>query len=121
MLLFFNIYQPKQRLKVTKVRHISQIRYTYADLQENALKGRRCIPFFTKTCRYWQLFVINTYAAHIKFLPMVAPFLVKHAEKMVSAENKSEENAIKTGYIAENIDIYSLFWQKLINFACVLL
>jgi len=40
---------------------------------------------------------------------------------MVSAENKSEENAIKTGYIAENIDIYSLFWQKLINFACVLL
>lgn len=33
---------------------------------------------------------------------------------MVSTENKSEENAIKTGYIAENIDIYSLFWQKLL-------
>jgi hypothetical protein len=32
---------------------------------------------------------------------------------MVSAENKSEENAIKTGYIAENIDIYSLSWEKI--------
>jgi hypothetical protein len=40
---------------------------------------------------------------------------------MVSAKNKSENNAIKTGYIAENIDIYSFFWQKIINFACVLL
>ena len=40
---------------------------------------------------------------------------------MVSAENKSENNAIKTGYIAENIDIYSLSWEKIINFACVLL
>lgn len=47
---------------------------------------------------------------------MVALFVVKHAKKIVSTENKSEENAIKTGYIAENIDIYSLFWQKLINF-----
>jgi hypothetical protein len=40
--------------------------------------------------------------------------------KLVDKENKSEENAIKTGYIAGNIDIYSLLWQKMINFACVL-
>ena len=40
---------------------------------------------------------------------------------LVVSENKSEENTIKTGYIAENIDIYSLFWHKIINFVCVLL
>lgn len=40
---------------------------------------------------------------------------------MVDKENKSEENTIKTGNIAENIDIYSLLWQKMINFASVLL
>ena len=38
---------------------------------------------------------------------------------MVVLENKSEENAIKTGNITENIDIYSLLWQKMIIFACV--
>lgn len=38
---------------------------------------------------------------------------------MISAKNKSEENAIKTGNITENIDIYSLFLQKMMNFACV--
>lgn len=40
---------------------------------------------------------------------------------LVVSENKSEENTIKTGYIAENIDICSLFWHKIINFVCVLL
>lgn len=29
-------------------------------------------------------------------------------KKMISTENNSEENAIKTGYIAENVDIYVL-------------
>ena len=36
-------------------------------------------------------------------------------------KEKSEENAIKMVDITENIDIYSLFEQKMINFACVLL
>ena len=41
--------------------------------------------------------------------------------KMVNIKNKSEENAIKTGYIAENVDLYSLLWHKTVNFACVVL
>ena len=44
----------------------------------------------------------------------------RKASKMVYKE-KSEENAIKMVDITENIDIYSLFEQKMINFACVLL
>jgi len=40
---------------------------------------------------------------------------------MVVSENKSEENTIKMGHITKNTDIYSLFWKKIINFACVLL
>jgi len=40
---------------------------------------------------------------------------------MVVSENKSEENTIKMGHITKNTDIYSLFWQKIINFVRVLL
>ena len=40
---------------------------------------------------------------------------------MVDKENKSGENAIKTGNIAENIDIYPLLWQKMFIFASILL
>ena len=57
----------------------------------------------------------------VKFLPMVALLGEASTLKMVNIKNKSEENAIKTGYIAESIDIYSLFWHKTVNFACVLL
>ena len=52
---------------------------------------------------------------------MLALFVVKHAKKWYLRRIKVKKMLLKRGILQKNTDIYSLFWQKIINFACVLL
>ena len=52
---------------------------------------------------------------------MVALFVVKHAKKMVSTKNKSEEKDIKLTVFYRKMIFFSSFWGNIINFVRVLL